>query len=239
MLNAHDAHLPSFSLYDNALMTMPSEKGRIVAGNQEAIRRLFKVTRVSTGNMPTLPATFPDGIAPVGGTGAQWPDSRRRYPEGIAASLLVTMGDGWLWRKPNPATLLAAGAAAQLQLLYPPRLRRGLAAISSPRASVLLRRGKTTPIYRLIRESCRENGAGNPCCGDCCRCPVFPSRASLSGGERQTRTDDRDRRDNWSGNRQIREGSADVGGRTAGRHRYPASEHSRRPRHQHARDYRR
>ena len=47
---------------------MPSEKGRIVAGNQEAIRRLFKVTRVSTGNMPTLPATFPDGIAPVGRT---------------------------------------------------------------------------------------------------------------------------------------------------------------------------
>ena len=111
---------------------MPSEKGRIVAGNQEAIRRLFKVTRVSTGNMPTLPATFPNGIAPVGGTGAQWPDSRRRYPEGIAASLLVTMGDGWLWRKPNRATLLAAGAAAQLQLLYPPRLRRGLVAISGP-----------------------------------------------------------------------------------------------------------
>jgi hypothetical protein len=36
MLNAHDAHLPSFSLYDDALMTMPSEKGRIVAGNEEA-----------------------------------------------------------------------------------------------------------------------------------------------------------------------------------------------------------
>ena len=28
-------------------MTMPSEKARIVAGNQQAIRRLFKVTRVS------------------------------------------------------------------------------------------------------------------------------------------------------------------------------------------------
>jgi hypothetical protein len=69
-------------------MTMPSEKGRIVAGNQEAIRRLFKVTRVSTGNMPTLPAIFPDGIAPVGRTGAQWPDSRRRYPEGIADRFL-------------------------------------------------------------------------------------------------------------------------------------------------------
>jgi hypothetical protein len=37
-------------------------------GNKEAIRRLFKVTRVSTGNMPTLPAIFPDGIAPVGRT---------------------------------------------------------------------------------------------------------------------------------------------------------------------------
>src|SRR5216684_7469179 len=78
MLNAHDAHLPSFSLYNNALMMMPSEKGRIVAGKQQAILRLFKVARVSTGNMPTLPAIFPDGIAPVGWTGAQWPDSRRR-----------------------------------------------------------------------------------------------------------------------------------------------------------------
>src|ERR1700676_4742924 len=160
-------------------MTMPSEKGRIVAGNQEAIRRLFKVTRVSTGNMPTLPAIFPDGIAPVGRTGAQWPDSRRRYPEGIAASLLVTMGDGWLWREPNPATLsvLAAGAAARLQLLYPPRLRRGLAAISRLPGSFISGYGKTTPIYRFIRESCRENGAGDPCCGDCCRCPVCLSRA--------------------------------------------------------------
>ena len=46
-------------------MTMPSEKARIVAGDQEAIRRLFKVRRVSTGNVPTLPAIFPDGIAPV------------------------------------------------------------------------------------------------------------------------------------------------------------------------------
>jgi hypothetical protein len=63
-------------------MMMPSGKGRIVAGKQEAILRLFKVARVSTGNMPTLPAIFPDGIAPVGWTGAQWPDSRRRYPEG-------------------------------------------------------------------------------------------------------------------------------------------------------------
>jgi hypothetical protein len=47
---------------------MPSEKGRIVAGSQKAIRRRFSVTRVSTGNVPTLSAIFPDGIAPVGRT---------------------------------------------------------------------------------------------------------------------------------------------------------------------------
>ena len=43
-------------------------------------------------------------------------------PEGIAASLLVTMGDGWRWRKPDSAALsvLAAEATARLQLLYPP-----------------------------------------------------------------------------------------------------------------------
>jgi hypothetical protein len=35
---------------------MPSEKGRIVAGDQKAIRRRFNVTRVSTGNVPTLSA---------------------------------------------------------------------------------------------------------------------------------------------------------------------------------------
>src|SRR5260370_32722734 len=84
--------------------------------------------------------------------------------------------------------------------------------------------------YRLIRESCREDGAGDPCCGDCCRCPVFPSRSPVSGGERQTRPDDRGRRGNWSGDRQIREGSADDGERTVGRRRYPASEHAGRPR---------
>lgn len=33
--------------------------------NQEAIRRLFKVTRDNAGNMPSLPAIFPDGVAPV------------------------------------------------------------------------------------------------------------------------------------------------------------------------------
>ncbi len=34
-----------------------------VAGNREAIRGLFAVTPVSTGNMPTLPEIFPDSIA--------------------------------------------------------------------------------------------------------------------------------------------------------------------------------
>src|SRR5258708_17379376 len=145
------------------------------------------------------------------------------------------MGDGRLWRKPNPATLpvLAAGATAQPQLLYPPRLRRGLAAISGPPASIILRYRKTTPIFRFIRESCRENGAGDPCCGDCCGCPVCLSRAPVSGGERQTRADDRDRRGNWSGNRQIREGSADDGGRTAGGPPCSSPSHARRPPHQH------
>lgn len=33
--------------------------------NQEAIRRLFKVTRDSTGNMPLFPSIFPDKFAPV------------------------------------------------------------------------------------------------------------------------------------------------------------------------------
>src|SRR5258705_10248838 len=89
-----------------------------------------------------------------------------------------------------------------------------------PRGSVLLRRGKTTPIYRLIRKSCRENGAGDPCCGDCCRCSIRPFHAPVGRGGRQTRTDDRDRRGNRSGNRQIREGSADDGGRTAGGGRF-------------------
>src|SRR5258708_35209457 len=133
----------------------------------------------------------------------------------------------WSTRSPtlrsNTANLMAKTLLSELQPGFSfsihPRLRRGLAAISSPPASVLLRRGKTTPIYRLIRESCREDGAGDPCCGDCCRCPVFPSRSPVSGGEWQTRTDDRDRRGDWSGNRQIREGKAADGGRTPGRQR--------------------
>src|SRR3954465_15730399 len=33
--------------------------------NQKAIRDLFKVTRDSTGNLPPLPAIFPDQVAPV------------------------------------------------------------------------------------------------------------------------------------------------------------------------------
>lgn len=33
--------------------------------NQEAIRRLFKVSKDSAGNMPSLPAIFPDNPAPV------------------------------------------------------------------------------------------------------------------------------------------------------------------------------
>src|SRR5258708_25989575 len=150
----------------------------------------------------------------------------------------------WSTRSPtlrsNTANLMAKTLLSELQPGFsfstPPRLRRGLAAISSPPASVLLRRGKTTPIYRLIRESCREDGAGDPCCGDCCRCPVFPSRSPVSGGERQTCPDDRGRRGNWSGDRQIREGSADDGERTAGPPPDPAAAHPRRPRNPHARE---
>src|SRR3954451_17355647 len=33
--------------------------------NQKAIRDLFKVTRDNTGNLPPLPAIFPDQMAPV------------------------------------------------------------------------------------------------------------------------------------------------------------------------------
>lgn len=33
--------------------------------NQEAIRRLFRVTRESVGNMPLFPSIFPDKLAPV------------------------------------------------------------------------------------------------------------------------------------------------------------------------------
>ncbi len=33
--------------------------------NQDAIRRLFKVTKDSAGNLPASSAIFPDGMAPV------------------------------------------------------------------------------------------------------------------------------------------------------------------------------
>jgi putative SOS response-associated peptidase YedK len=36
-----------------------------VTKSQDAIRKLFGVTRDEAGNMPTLPGIFPDGLAPV------------------------------------------------------------------------------------------------------------------------------------------------------------------------------
>lgn len=49
-----------------------SQGGRLVVcnlysitKNQEAVRNLFKVTRDNAGNLPSLPAIFPDGVAPV------------------------------------------------------------------------------------------------------------------------------------------------------------------------------
>jgi putative SOS response-associated peptidase YedK len=36
-----------------------------ITKNQDAIRRLFGVTRDSSGNLPSSPAVFPDGLAPV------------------------------------------------------------------------------------------------------------------------------------------------------------------------------
>ena len=36
-----------------------------VTTNQEAIRALFKVTQDSYGNLPSMPAVFPDWEAPV------------------------------------------------------------------------------------------------------------------------------------------------------------------------------
>lgn len=36
-----------------------------ITTNQEAIRRLFKITHDSTGNMPLFPSIFPDKFAPT------------------------------------------------------------------------------------------------------------------------------------------------------------------------------
>ena len=36
-----------------------------ITKNQAAIRDLFKVARDTTGNLPPLPAIFPDQMAPV------------------------------------------------------------------------------------------------------------------------------------------------------------------------------
>ena len=33
--------------------------------NQAAIRNVFKVTRDNAGNLPSLPAIFPDHVAPI------------------------------------------------------------------------------------------------------------------------------------------------------------------------------
>ena len=55
----------------------------------------------------------------------------------------------------GPCYLLATTPLAALKKffrrsLYTPRLRRGLAAISSPHGSIILRYGKATPIYRSL-----------------------------------------------------------------------------------------
>ncbi len=36
-----------------------------ITRNQEAIRRLFRVNRDMAGNLPPLPAVYPDTMAPV------------------------------------------------------------------------------------------------------------------------------------------------------------------------------
>jgi len=36
-----------------------------ITHSQEALRRLFRVNRDLTGNLPSLPAVFPDTMAPV------------------------------------------------------------------------------------------------------------------------------------------------------------------------------
>jgi len=36
-----------------------------ITRSQDAIRRLFRVTRDSAGNLPPMPSVFPDGVAPV------------------------------------------------------------------------------------------------------------------------------------------------------------------------------
>jgi putative SOS response-associated peptidase YedK len=41
-----------------------------ITKNQDAIRRLFKVTRDNAGNLPQLPAVFPDNLAPIVRTAA-------------------------------------------------------------------------------------------------------------------------------------------------------------------------
>jgi hypothetical protein len=38
-----------------------------ITTNQEAIRALFRVTKDTAGNLPSMPAVFPDWVAPLDG----------------------------------------------------------------------------------------------------------------------------------------------------------------------------
>lgn len=68
-----------------------------VSTNQEAIRRLFKVERDTTGNMPPLPGVFPDHRAPV----------VRVAPDGIRELAMMR------WGLPSSARALFEAASAR------------------------------------------------------------------------------------------------------------------------------
>ena len=85
--------------------------------NQKAIRDLFRVTRDSTGNLPRLPAIFPDQMAPVVRANEgerelimmrwgmpnppQFPGHRDQHPQYQIASLEQMAGAG----KPLPSAV--------------------------------------------------------------------------------------------------------------------------------------
>ncbi|CAN5167892.1 SOS response-associated peptidase [soil metagenome] len=77
--------------------------------NQEAIRRLFKITRDSAGNMPPLPGIFPDRLAPV----------VRRFNSDLELAMMR-------WGMPNPPGAKYGQYSTNIRNAKSPHWRRWL-----------------------------------------------------------------------------------------------------------------
>jgi putative SOS response-associated peptidase YedK len=134
-----------------------------ITKNQAAIRDLFKVARDATGNLPPLPAIFPDQVAPVVRinegddrelTMMRWGMPNPPQFPGITTNIRNTGSPHWRrWLAPESRCLVPMSSFCEYADTKPKRRRSGSPSTRADRSSRLLGYGRNGMAFAAPRQT--------------------------------------------------------------------------------------